>query len=168
MGRAYLTILLYPVILRIIPNFPASRLFLGVPLPVREAWDFCPLRLDHQSQSLLKLEQSPHGRGPCLLTAAERNGEAHMWDTAPGPFPAESEMEEGVEEEGSLSRPGLARSRWVSGPGRPHSPLSVSPFHRQGKPDSKAFPHIALHPNPYPLNLTLRTRLLCTVSVPGD
>lgn len=38
-----------------------------------------------------------------------------MWDRAPGPFPAESEMEEGGEDEGSLSLPGLARSGWVSG-----------------------------------------------------
>lgn len=171
-ARAYLAILLYVIIL--FSDSPHTSLLPGCSLGsvsqcMRPGWDFCLLRRDHQSQSLLKLEQSPHGRGPCLLKAAEWNGEAQMWDRAPGPFPAESEMEEGVEDEGSLSLPGLARSRWVSGPGRPRSPMSVSPFHGQGKPDSKVFPHTALHPNPsYPLNLTLRTRLSYTVWVPRD
>lgn len=72
--------------------------------------NLCHLRLDHQNQSWLKLEQSPHGRGPCLLTAAERGGEAQMWDRAPGPLPAESEIKEGGEEEGS-ERQGAATAR---------------------------------------------------------
>lgn len=41
------------------------------------------------------------------LRAAERGGEAQTWDRAPGPLPAESEMEEGGEEEGS-ERQGVA------------------------------------------------------------
>ena len=35
------------------------------------------------------------------LRASERGGEVQIWDQAPGPLPAESEMEEGGEEEGS-------------------------------------------------------------------
>lgn len=70
--------------------------------------DFCHLRLDFQS--LLKLKQPPHGCGPCLLIAAERGGEVQMWDRAPGPLPAESEMEEGGEEEGSERKGAAARS----------------------------------------------------------
>lgn len=34
------------------------------------------------------------------LRAAERGGEAQMWDRAPGPLPAESEMEEGSGRQG--------------------------------------------------------------------
>lgn len=76
-----------------------------------------------------------------------------MWDRAPGPLPAESEMEEGGEEEGSerkeaaAARTGqvrlgfrLARRR----PGRPLS-MSVSPFHGEENRDSQVLPHVALH-----------------------
>ena len=48
------------------------------------------------------------------LRAAERGGEAQMWDRAPGPLPAESEMEEGGEEEGS-ERQGAAAAMTSQG-----------------------------------------------------
>lgn len=62
-------------------------------------------------------------------------GEAQMWDRAPGPLPAESEMEEGCEKEGS-ERQGAAtattsqvrmgfRTRLAA------FSTSLSPFHGQ-------------------------------------
>lgn len=76
-----------------------------------------------------------------------------MWGSAPGPWPAESETEEGGEDEGGLSLPGPARSGWVSGLGRPHSPMSVSPFHRQNQtprpsPCSSSQHHLPPKSNP--------------------
>lgn len=74
-----------------------------------------------------------------------------MWDQAPGPLHAESEMEEGGKEAGS-ERQG-ARSGWVSGLAGSRTwqtsfSMSVSPFHREENRDSQALPHIILHPTP--------------------
>lgn len=107
---------------------------------------------------MLKLEQSPHGRGSHLLTAIERDAEAQMWDRAPGPLPAESEVEEGGEDEKSVrQRAATARSgqlSWVqawpgAGPGKVlilHVSLS---FPQQGKQGLQGCPLRALHPNPH-------------------
>lgn len=136
------------------PYFPAAQLLLGV-----LGWDawlgLLPLKSRSSESSLLKLEQAPHGRGPCLLAAAERNGEAQMWDSAPGPFPAESEMEEGGDDEGSLrQRAAAARTGQVRLGLILHA---VSPFHSkenglQGLPPHRSSSRPHLPPKSSPQN----------------
>ena len=84
------------------------------------------------------------------LRASERGGEVQIWDRAPGPLPAESEMEEGGEEEGS-ERQGAAAAMTsqvrLGFRTRPSASSVCSSFPQSGNQPTPPQP-TNLYPNP--------------------
>lgn len=168
-ARAYPAILHYLVILFV--ESPNTSLLPGCSWGsfsqyVRPGWDFRHLRLDHQSRSLLKLEQSPHRRGLCLLTA-QKGMKRPRCGAVLQALGLLSQKRRRVVKMREVwvcqDRPGQAGFQDLADLILPcQFLLSTGKTRLQGLP-------LALHLNTiYLLNLILRTRLLCTVWMPRD